>query len=280
MPTVAELLKAAGVADEVAAGLPKEVVTALTGYVSEADTKLQTATAEATKAEEARRQAELERQEINEYVEKYGTTVTQVADANARAEAAETYLKSLKSQGFDIKYPGIEGGEPEKKPIVPGSPARGGNVVSEKEILGKVGVVMSQWFDANNEHVRLYGSPIPDASMAVAEEADRARVPLGRYIEQKYKFAEARQKKQDEAFQAKVDAEVTKKVEAERRAEAERRGNNPNLRGGESSRSPSLPKIKPDDFHKADGNQTRRERMGRMLENIQRDVETSRNNVA
>jgi len=77
----------------------------------------------------------------------------------------------------------------------------------------------------------------------------------------------------------KVDAEVTKKVEAERRAEAERRGNNPNLRGGESSRSPSLPKIKPDDFHKADGNQSRRERTGRMLENIHRDVAATRESV-
>ena len=57
MPTVAEVLKAAGVAEEVAAGLPKEVVNALTGYVSEADTKLSTAAEEAKKAEEARRQA-------------------------------------------------------------------------------------------------------------------------------------------------------------------------------------------------------------------------------
>jgi len=277
MPTVAEVLKAAGVAEEVAAGLPKEVVNALTGYVSEADTKLSTAAEEAKKAEEARRQAELERKEINEYVEKYGTTVTQVADANARAEAYESYLKALKAQGFDIKIPGLD--DKKTEPVVPGSPPRGANAVSEAEILGKVGTVMEQWLDANNEHIRLFGVPIPDGSRTVADEAARARVPLGQYIQQKYKFGEARQKKQDEAFQARVDAEVKKKVEEAARAEAERRGNNPNLRGGESSRAPQLPKIKPEEFQKASGFQSARERRSRMLENIHKDIEAARNSA-
>jgi hypothetical protein len=277
--TVAELLKQAGIADEVAAGLPKEVVTALTGYVSEADTKLSTAAEEARKAEEGRRQAELERKEINEYVTKYGTTVTDVAAANARAEAAETYLKSLKTQGFDIKYPGLEENKDGKKPVVPGSPAEGANAVSESSILGKVGTVMEQWLDANNEHMRLYGVPIPDGSRSVADEAARARVPLGTYIEQKYKFADARKSKADKEYQARVDADVAKKVEEHKRAEAERLGNNPNLRAGESSRQPVLPKIKTEDFHKSDGNQSRRERMQRMISNIHKDVEATRNSA-
>jgi hypothetical protein len=50
-----------------------------------------------------------------------------------------------------------------KKPVVPGSPPIGGNAVDEGKILGKVGSVMSQWLDANNEHIRLYGVPIPDS---------------------------------------------------------------------------------------------------------------------
>ena len=75
MPTVSEVLKAAGIADDVANGLPKEVVSALTGFVSEADSKLSTAAQEAQKAEEARRQAEIERKEITEYVAKYETSL-------------------------------------------------------------------------------------------------------------------------------------------------------------------------------------------------------------
>jgi len=277
--TVAELLKQAGIADEVAAGLPKEVVTALTGYVSEADTKLSTAAEEARKAEEARRQIELERKDIDKYVHEFGTTVVEKAEAEARANAAEAYLKSLKTQGFDIKYPGLEENKDGKKPIVPGSPAEGGNAVSESSILGKVGTVMEQWLDANNEHMRLYGVPIPDGSRSVADEAARARVPLGTYIEQKYKFADARKSKQDKEYQARVDADVAKKVEEHKRAEAERLGNNPNLRAGESSRQPVLPKIKTEDFHKSDGNQSRRERMQRMISNIHKDVEATRNSA-
>jgi hypothetical protein len=277
MATVLELLRAAGIAEEVVNGLPKEVVTTLTGYVSEADTKLQTAAQKAAEMEEARRQAELERKEINDYVTNYGTTVTDLAAANARAEAAETYLKSLKNQGFDIKFPGLE--ETAKKPIVPGSPAEGANAVSEEKILGKVGTVMEQWLDANNEHMRLYGVPIPDGSRIVAEEAGRARVPLGQYIEQKYKFSDARKAKQDKEYQARVDADVAKKLEEHKRAEAERLGNNPNLRAGESSRQPVLPKIKTEDFHKADGSQGRRERLQRMLGNIHKDVEAVRNSA-
>src|SRR5437764_834510 len=125
--------RAGNEAAESADGLTKEVVNAVTGYVSEADTKLSTAAEEAKKAEEARRQAELERKEINEYVEKYGTTVTQVADANARAEAYESYLKALKAQGFDIKIPGLD--DKKTEAVVPGSPPRGANAVSEAEIL-------------------------------------------------------------------------------------------------------------------------------------------------
>ena len=277
MPTVAELLKQAGVADEVAAGLPKEALAAFSGVLTEAETKLQTAAQKAAEAEEARRQAELERKEINDYVTNYGTTVTDLAAANARAEAAETYLKSLKTQGFDIKYPGLE--EPVKKAVVPGSPAEGANAVTEEKILGKVGSFMEQWIDANNEHLRLYGVPIPDGSRLVADEAARARVAGGQYIEQKYKFSDARKAKQDKEYQARVDADVAKKLEEHKRAEAERLGNNPNLRAGESSRQPVLPKIKTEDFHKADGAQNRRERMQRMLSNIHKDVEAVRNSA-
>src|ERR1700726_4937254 len=180
MASVAEILKTAGITEEVAAGLPKEVVSALTGYVAEADTKLSTATQEAQKAEEARRQAELERVEINKYVEEYGNSLTKTASVEAENKALKTYLESLKGQGFEVNLP------TEAKPVVPGSPAIGGNAVDENKILGRVGSVLSQWLDANNEHIRLYGVPIPDNSTEVAEEAARARKPVGVYLAEKY----------------------------------------------------------------------------------------------
>lgn len=277
MPKLAELLKTAGVADDVAAGLPKELASTLEGYLAEADTKLSTASQEATKAEESRRQAEIERQEIEDYVKKYETSLNDQGSLKAKYDALTTYLESLKTQGFDVKIPGVE---PGAKPVVPGSPAIGGNAVDENKILGRVGSVMSQWMDANNEHIRLYGIPIPDSSTSVAEEAARARKSVGQYIAEKYNFDGKRSEKAKADYDARVAADVKVKLDEERRKDAEKRGSNPNLREGESSRSSFVPKIKSDEFHKSDGNVPRRERERRMLENLHKDVEQIRQGTA
>jgi len=272
MPTVQEVLKAAGIGDEIAAGLPKEVVTALTGYVSEADTKLTTAQQEAEKAAELRRQAELDKKEITDYVANYGTKLTDTASLQAKYDATVTYLKSLKDQGFDVTIPDVT---PAAKPAVPGSPAVGGNALDEGKILGKVGGFMSQWLDANNEHFRLYGVPIPDQSETVAEEARNARKPVGQYIAEKYKFKDKQTERQNAEFQKKVDEQVAAKLAEEKRKLAEAGGSNPNLRPGEPSRASLVTKIKSEDFHKSDGNVPARERNRRMLERIHADIAAS-----
>lgn len=271
MPTVLELLKSAGIADDVAAGLPKEVVTALTGYVADADTKLQTAATESTKAEEARRQAELERQEINNYVENYGTSLTKMASVEAKNQALVSYIKTLKDKGFDIPVE-LMAGDPAAKPVVPGSPAVGGNVFDPVKFRGEVGVVMSEFLDSNNEHIRLYGTPIPDNSTALAEEATRARKPIGQYIGEKYGFATKRKENETAAFNKRVD-DRAKEIDADRqRRIAEETGSNPNLRTGESSRNSFVPKLKRDEFHKADGFAPERTRKVRMLDKIHEEV--------
>jgi len=275
MPKLAELLKTAGVADDVAAGLPKELAATLEGYISEADTKLSTAAQKAAEAEEARRQAEIERRDVQKYVDDYSASLNEQGSLKAKYEATLAYLESLKTQGFDVKIPGADSGDG-KKPIVPGSPAVGGNAVDENKILGKVGSVMSQWLDANNEHIRLYGVPIPDNSTEIAEEAARARKPVGKYLAEKYKFAETRKQKEIETRNADIQAAAKKIAEETLRVEAEKRGSNPNLRPGESSRSSHIPTIKSEEFHKADGNVPTRERHRRMLENLHKDVEQIR----
>ena len=272
MPTVQEILKSAGVADDVAAGLPKEVLAAFNGITADADTKLSTAAQKAAQAEEARRQAELEKQEIETYVSKYETSLNEQGSLKAKYDATVAYLESLKTQGFDVKLPGGDAGDG-KKPIVPGSPAIGGNAVDEGKILGRVGSVMSQWLDANNEHLRLYGTPIPDPSTAIGEEAARARKPVGEYLAEKYKFAEKRREKEKSDYEARVKADAAVIVAEERRKDAEKNGSNPNLRAGESSRASIVPKIKSEEFHKGDGNVPVRERHRRMLEHLHKDVE-------
>jgi len=272
MATVQEILKAAGIGDEIAAGLPKEVVTALTGYVSEADTKLTTAQQEAEKAAELRRQAELDKNDVKTYVEQYGAKLTESASLEAKNKALVTYLQSLKDQGFDVTIPEVTAGA---KPVVPGSPAIGGNAVDETAILGKVGSVMSQWLDANNEHIRLYGTPIPEPSTTLADEARNSRKPIGQYIAEKYKFKDKQTERQQADFQKRVDDQVAAKLAEEKRKLAEASGSNPNLRPGEPSRASLVTKIKSEDFHKSDGNVSARERRTRMLDRIHAEIQQS-----
>lgn len=273
--TLAELLASKGIAKEVIDGLPKDVIGHVQGFVSEADTKLQTATKEHTDAEEARRQAELERKEIDTYVNEYGTSLTKMASVEASNEAMRTYLKKMKEGGYSVPDEFLAAPDPTKKPIVPGSPAVGGNV-DEGKILGKVGNFMSQWLDANNEHIRLYGTPIPDGSEALAAEAQRARKPLGQFAAEKYGFEKKRQEKvaaDTAAREAAIRKDEREKLEREH---AEKNGSNSNLRPGESSREPFIPKIKSEEFHKSDGPRSTRDRLARVKERVHADVNAAR----
>ncbi len=273
MPTVQELLKTSGLTDEVIAGLPKEAVAAFGGILTDAETKVQTAAQQASEAAELRRQAELDRKDIQKYVDDYSLSLNNQGSLQAKYDAVVAYVDSLKAQGFDVKLPVDVASSSEKKPVVPGSPAIGGNAVDEGKILGRVGNVMSQWLDANNEHIRLYGVPVPDPSTNIAEEAARARKPVGEYMAEKYKFRERQAAKEKESYDARVAADVKAKVDEQLRVEAEKRGSNPNLRSGESSRASHVPKLKTEEFHKGDGFQPKRQRESRMLENLHKDLE-------
>lgn len=276
MATVAEVLKSAGIADDVAAGLPKEVVAALGGFVAEADTKLSTAAQKATEAEEARRQSELNKKDIQDRVDEYIESLNKVGSLEAQLAANAAYFKKLKDQGFDVPEGSVTEPGDGRKPVVPGSPAIGGNAVDEGKIIsrvrGEVGSVFSQYIDANNEHMRLYGYPIPESSSDIAEEAARARKPVGAFVAEKYNFKQKHAEKAKADYDARVAADVKAGVEEERRKDAEKNGSNPNLRSGESSRSSFVPKIKGEEFHKSDGNLPRRERERRMLDNLHKEV--------
>lgn len=264
--TVEELLKSKGIAEDVITGLPKDVIGHLTGYVSEADTKLQTATDAARTAEEARRQAELEKQEIDKYVTDYGNSLTKTSSIEAKNAALTAYLTKLKADGFAVPEELVSGG-PAKV-----TPRAEGGILDEGQILGKVGMVMSQWFDANNEHIRLFGVPIPDDSTTLNVEATRARKPLGEYAAEKYKFKDTRVAKAKADEEKRVEDRVKARLDEEHRKDAEARGSNPNLRNGESSRASLVKPIKTEEFHKSDGRMPRRARLGRMLDNIHKEV--------
>lgn len=270
MPTLAEVLKAANVKDEVIAGLPPDVVAAVTGFVTQADTTLQTAAQKEAAAQESLRLAKLTEKDTQDYVANYGVTLDKVGSIEAKYKALNTYVESLKAQGFEL--PDLPA---DAKPVVPGSPAIGGNAVDanklKAEVRGEAGAVMAIYFDANNEHQRLYGYPIPDSANAIASEAAQARKPIAQYLAEKYKFADKRREKETADRESSIAAEVKKRTEEAERKIAEKYASNPNLRAGVDSRNSVLP-IKHEQFEKANGNIPHRERMNRMLENLHKDV--------
>lgn len=264
--TVEELLKSQGITEEVIKGLPKEVVGALSTYHTEAESKLTTAQQKESEAAELRRQAELEKEEVKTYVEQYGTDLTKMGSKDAKLAAYDAYLQKLKEQGFEVPADLLSKEIPVTKPNTSTS-----NFDPDK-FRGEVGSVMSQFLDANNEYFRLYGSPLPESSTSLAEEAARARKPIRQYIAERYKFEEKKQEKI--AADAKAREDQIRKDERAlvEREFSERSGQNPNLRPGETSRNSFVPKIKSEDFHTADGNVPQRTRHNRLLDKIHAEV--------
>lgn len=271
MPALADVLKSAGIAEDVIKGLPTEVIGHVETFYTQAESKLTAAQQAEQQAAELRRQAELDKKEVTDYVENYGTDLTKMASVNAQLAARTAYLKKMKEQGFEVPDDLIKD-DGSAKPTTPEGTVNLGGFDPAK-FRGEVGSVMAQFIDASNEHMRLYGTPLPESSTSLAQEAARAHKPIGDYIAEKFKF----KAKGEEIAKAARDKEVEDRVNArlteERRKEAEKRGSNPNLIAGESSRNSFVPKIKADDFQKASGNIPARERHRRMLQNIHAEME-------
>lgn len=274
MPTLAELLKSANVAEDVINGLPKDVAAAIETHLTAADEKFTSATQAQEKAAELQRLADLKEKEIADYVAQYGSKLVDTSAMQAELAAMKAAMAELEKQGFKVNIPSAPAGA---KPAVPGSPAVGGNaVIDENAILGKVGSVMEQWFDANNEHIRLFGQPIPVGSRELADEARRNKMSLADFAAKKFNF----QSKREEISAAKIKEreDSIRKEEREKvaREYAERNGSNPNVRPGVTSNNSFVPRIKGDEFQKSSGNIPTRERHSRMLNNIHKDLEAAK----
>jgi len=277
MPSLAEILKQAGVEEEVISQLPPKVVEIATGYVSSAESKL----TEAQKAEENAREqlriAGLERKEIDDYVAKYGADLTQLASLRADNEALQTYVKGLEKEGFKASIPALTA-QPSPTAAVPGSPAIGGNATFDpKKFSDNVATFIAQSFDVNNEYQRLFGGPMPDSIETIAAEAQQARMSPREYAAKKYGFEQKKQERAAAEEQKKLEAAKTQAVEEFKRKQAEEMGSNPGLVRGQVSRNSVAPKIAKEEFHKSDGFVPARERRSRLLNNIHRDVAATRN---
>lgn len=109
---------------------------------------------------------------------------------------------------------------------VPGSPA-----LQMRDVM--TGISNAQW--AMNEHLRLYGQPMPDDFEALLSESSSKMLPFRDYVTQKYKFEDKRKEIADnkaKEHEASIRKDERQKIEKEY---AERGGQNPNLRPASAS---------------------------------------------
>jgi hypothetical protein len=234
MPTVAEVLKSAGLTDEQIAALDAKAVEGFTSVL--------------TTAEQERQQAELAQRAATQMFEEQITPALNdwgVKEANLAAE--RDYYKTLaeksKDGGFIAEVPPFKAEQPRGDGgkfvaganAVPGSP-------NLQEFETKVAGAMGSLADLQWKYRTLFNKEMPDAPTALAAEATAQRMSMIDYAAKKYNFdgrkaeIEAAEKK---AAEDKIREEVTKERD---QYWAERTGNNPMVRMGEASRFAELKK--------------------------------------
>jgi hypothetical protein len=227
MPSVADLAKEMGI----------DLATVDHRFVVKLDEHYQGSQNAYSAAERLKKDAEAnlvkvqqEQQEINGYIERYGATEAAMAALKANNAAMEASLKTLKSQGFNVDIPAA--------PVVPGSPAIGGNApgFDPDKFSSRVGNIMAESFNANNRYMALFGKPIPDDMDNLAGEAARARMSLSQFVAQKYDFA-GEERKRSEATAKAHDEEVAAKAVKKFQEEHPVTAGNPELTNGVPSRN-------------------------------------------
>lgn len=237
--TVQEVLRESGLTDEQIQALDQK---AISGF----STVLTTATkAEEDAAEKLRLQQKLYEDEIVPALNGWGN---EKATITAERDFYKTQAEGAKSAGFIPKdapgYKPPEGGGDAGRDgngrfvangnVVPGSPAY---MTLDQGITA---LSNAQW--AMTEHLRLFGSPMPDDFEVVLKEATANRMSFRDYASRKYKFddkkteiAAKKQKDHDDAIRKETRSAVEKEF-------SERNGNNPNLRPAAASQFASVRK--------------------------------------
>jgi hypothetical protein len=203
------------------ATLKPEAVSKWNGYLSEADTKYQT-------AQQAVEQAKREQAAINEQIQKFGITETTVAQLQASNAAMKAALDAANASGFKIDMSGI----PQPKTAAAVDP-----VQAATERMNAGFQQMGAALRVIGKYHEVYGKPFAGDPVKLIDEAVAARMPVEQYAEQKFKFGE------ESARVAKANAEAHDKQVAES-AIAKWKENNPTLppteRPGLASRNPQI----------------------------------------
>lgn len=253
MPTVEEILKQSGLTDDQIKALDAKI---MSGF----NTVLSTATAAEANAVKLKDQAELTSRaqqhtletEINPALDAWATDK---ANLEAQVSFYRTQNEQARSGGFipqdapGYKPPNTDpNAQPGGNPPARGNDGRyvaGGNVVPGSPQYISIpdaytALTNTTW--AINEHLRLFGTPLPDEIQTLLQESNQNHLDFRTYVGRKYKFEEKRQEIAT-AAQKKHDDDIRKDERQKADKDwAEKTGNNPNVRPAESSQYSNLNK--------------------------------------
>lgn len=231
MPTIEEVLKKSGWTDEKIAALDADARGAF-GVV------LQEASTESAVAREAREKAELAQRATNEMLETQINPAlnewgNREANLNAQLAFLQKQVEGAKAGGFlPADVPGAPpAGTPPRGEGGRYVPGPGGSpVFDEQKFRGEALTVMDQVMRINNDHIRLFGEPIPDDFQSLAVEAGRQRLSIKDFAETKYGFAAKRAEKQAAQQKQRDEKLVADALAEDRKKRAEMGGGNPDTR--------------------------------------------------
>jgi len=188
-----------------------------------------------TEADQLKREAEEATKKQNDFwtgeaVPALTKAEGRVATAEAERSRLQSYLKSLKDQGYDVPAEYLGGASAVSTPAtkVDSTPP----YVTRDELTGQFmsaadSLTLIQ--DLNNEYHGLFGT-FPTSLNADFKEAQAARRPLRDYVRDKYKFQDKRAEIEAKKLQDTIDAKVREQISVKEKELAAKYGSNPDLR--------------------------------------------------
>jgi hypothetical protein len=256
-------------------GLTEEQIAAIVGdpiqskLMTRALAKFEEGNTSLTAANAANAAAQREKQDATDFWEKKVNPALaevdgKVALANSEAARYREYLKSLKTQGYDVPDSLLNSSTPE--PAKPEYMTK-----ADLDAMGKnTAPTLIQLTQLSNEYTDLYGQPYLAMETDFAA-AQQARKPFREFVREKYAFSTKREERS--AAKAKADEEAIRKDERTKaQAEfAKTNGSNDGLRAPVPSKFDKLTKqegFKSDSWKSREGRQANRTERLKRFENV------------
>ena len=267
MKTVEDILRESGMTDEQIKALDAKVVTGLTQVVSTAAQTLEAA--ELVK----RQQAEWYDTGVAPALDKWANEKTAY---DAKMAAYDAAMKAAKEGGFQVPEILAPQPTPHKGPdgkfVSGGNPVPGSPAFDSKKLIDDVANFNMFVADTTWKYRQLYGAEMPDSPTVIVREAAAQHMAPAAWAAKKYDFSGKEAKAKADAQKAHDDAIRKEVAEAKDREWAEKTGNNPMLRPGQTSQFATIEKAVKDGSRKDPLTMTREQRHAATRQVITKEI--------